>query len=237
MDRCQTLLANNFDGDNLDNFRRLKAMGFGRWIYSAMPNYHDRKNTKVNRVSTYPIGFIESYNQLDCASIDPFTPYWFEHTDPASFRKVRQSASLNPRQKELMALNADFDVNRGIVFPLTNVIGFKAVLALSFDGSLTELNTYIPAVEDELRAISRCCNEQFLRHHRATFLSSDVPKLTDRQTQVLGLLANGKLTKQIADMLSMSLNAVDKHIANIKVVLSARTSVEAVALALQWHII
>ena len=231
------MLANSFQGNNQNHFRRLNAMGFGRWIYSAMPNYHDRRNTLVNRVSSYPAGFIESYNQLDFASVDPFTPYWLEHTDPASFRKVRRSVSLTPRQKELMTLNADFDVNRGIVFPLDNVIGFKAVLALSFDGSLAELNTYIATVEDELNVISKSCNEQFLRHHRATFLSSDVPKLTGQQKRVLGLLAKGKLTKQIADVLSIYLNAVDKHIANIKVALSARTSVEAIALALQWHIL
>ncbi len=153
-------------------------MGFGRWIYSAVPNYHHRNNTQASRISTYPAGFIESYNQLDFASVDPFTAYWLEHTNPASFRKVRRSVALSPKQKELMTLNADFDVNRGIAFPLTNIIGFKAVLALSFDGSLTELNSDIAAVEDELKSISRCCNEQFLRHHRATFLSSNTPMLT-----------------------------------------------------------
>ena len=237
MIESQTMHAKSFIGDHTDHFQRLSAMGFGRWIYSAVPNYHHRNNTQVNRISTYPAGFIESYNQLDFASVDPFTPYWLDHTNPASFRKVRRSVALSPKQKELMALNADFDVNRGIVLPLTNVIGFKAVLALSFDGSLTELNTYIATVEDELKVISKCCNEQFLRHHRGTFLSSNTPKLTAQQKRVLGLLANGKLTKQIADVLSISLNAVDKHIANIKVILSARTSVEATALALQWHII
>ena len=233
----QTMHAKSFIGDHTDHFQRLNAMGFGRWIYSAVPNYHLRNKPQANRVSTYPAGFIESYNQLDFASVDPFTPYWLEHTNPASFRKVRRSVALNPKQKELMTLNADFDVNRGIAFPLTNVIGFKAVLALSFDGSLTELNSYIAAVEDELKNISRCCNEQFLRHHRATFLNSNAPQLTAQQKRVLGLLADGKLTKQIADILSISLNAVDKHIANIKITLSARTSVEATALALQWHII
>ena len=238
MQKCQTIPATSFNrGHPGKVIERLSVLGFDHWIYSAIPNYHDNSNIRVNRVSSYPDGFIESYNQLDFARVDPFTPYWFKHDDPTSFRKVRQSAILTPRQRELMSLNADFAVNKGVVLPLKNVKGFKAVLALSFDGSLAELNAYIGTIEKELYELGQRCNQGFLRQHKELFFGNNSPQLTSRQQEVMLLLVNGKLTKQISDILSISQNAVDKHIAKIKTTLSARTTPEAVALALQWNLI
>jgi DNA-binding CsgD family transcriptional regulator len=222
----------------LAEFSALERLGFGQWIYSAVPSYHGHQFPQLNRISSYPEGFIDAYNQYGFAHVDPFTPYWIKHRFAATYRTVRRSVTLSPRQSELMSLNADYQVNKGIVFPLENVIGFKGVLALSFEGSLTELDCYLKTVRPQLEHISRAVNQQILSRHGHFFISDQcVPVLTEQQRKVVTLLAKGMLTKQIADILSISLNAVDKHIANLKVRLSARTTAEAVALALRWQLI
>jgi len=213
------------------------SLGFGQWIFSSVANNHLSTNTAVQRVSSYPRGFIDDYNHHGFSTVDPSTPYWLTHNEAASYRKVRRSVSLSPKQKNLMNLNRDHGVNKGIVIPLSNVLGFKSVLALSFEGTIEELNTYIGDVRNTLFSTSKSFNRQFLSRHKSHFLNSNIPSLTPQQARILSLLAQGLLTKQIADRLSISANGVDKHVAKIKYSLSAKTTAEAVALSIQWQLI
>ena len=216
---------------------KIETLGFGHWIYSATNNLHKTTTTNVKRISSYPKEFIEDYNRCNFYQIDPSTPYWLSNNKPASYRKVRSSVNLSARQNQLMDLNREHKVNKGIVIPLNNFLGFKAVMALSFDGSIEDLNTYIVDVGNELFSLSSVFNRNFLSRHKSVFLNHPKSLLTRQQCRVIRLLAQGLLTKQIADYLGISANGVDKHIANIKRALSAKTTAEAVVLAVQWELI
>lgn len=214
-----------------------RKMGFGQWIYSAVPTCHPADDPRVNRISSYPGGFIDEYNGAGFAAIDPSTPYWIRHESPASYRTVRRSVVLSSRQLKLMGLNHDYRVNKGVVIPIANVIGFKAVLALAYDGLGTELDSHLAEICEELVPAARTFNQQFLLRHKAHFLNHRLPKLTMQQKRVAALLARGHLTKQVADTLDISINAVDKHIAGIKQAMHSRTLPQAVAMAVQWDLI
>jgi LuxR family transcriptional regulator, activator of conjugal transfer of Ti plasmids len=215
----------------------MASLGFGHWIYTAVTSLHKPSNMDVSRISSYPKSFVDDYNRNHFSQVDPSTPYWITHKQPASYRKIRRSVTLSAKQKELMNLNWDNRVNKGIAIPLSNVLGFKAMLALSFDGSIEELNAYIEDVQEELFSASQAFNREILSRHKSHFLNLDAPLLTPQQTKVMTLLTQGLLTKQIADSLCISANGVDKHIANIKSALSAKTTAEAVALSVQWGLI
>jgi DNA-binding CsgD family transcriptional regulator len=215
----------------------VRKMGFGQWIYSAVPICHPADDPCVNRISSYPDGFIDDHNGADFAAIDPSTPYWIRHESPASYRTVRRSVALSSRQLKLMSLNHEYRVNKGVVIPIANVIGFKAVLALAYDGSDKELDSHLAKMCKELVPASRTFNQQFLLRHKAHFLNHRLPKLTMQKKRVAALLARGHFTKQVADMLGISVNAVDKHIAGIKQAMHSRTLAEAVAMAVQWELI
>lgn len=215
----------------------MTSLGFSQWIFSSVASNHLPTNTAVKRVTSYPRGFVDDYNYHGFSAVDPSTPYWLTHNKAASYRKVRRSVSLSPKQKDLMNLNRDHAVNQGIVIPLNNVLAFKSVMALSFDGTVEELNSYIGEVRDTLFSTSQNFNRQFLTRHKSYFLDSNLPSLTQQQARILILLAQGLLTKQIADRLSISANGVDKHIARIKSSLSAKTTAEAVARSIQWQLI
>lgn len=61
--------------------------------------------------------------------------------------------------------------------------------------------------------------------------------LTAREKQILAMIRDGKLSKQIADMLGISVNTVNRHRQNILEKLSVGNSVEAIVAATQMKII
>jgi PAS domain S-box-containing protein len=63
------------------------------------------------------------------------------------------------------------------------------------------------------------------------------PHLTPRQSEVLGLLEDGRSTEQIAKELSLSIETVRNHIRNLLQALGVHTRLEAVALARHDHLI
>jgi len=216
---------------------KIEKLGFGHWIYSAVDNQHNTTATNVKRISSYPKRFISDYNDGNFFQVDPSTPYWLSNNNPASYRKVRCSVKLSAKQYQLMDLNKEHKVNKGILIPMSNVLGFKSVMALSFDGSIEDLNTYIVDVENELFLSSLLFNRKLLSCNKSMFLNKSKPLLTRQQLRVTSLLAQGLLTKQIADQLNISANGIDKHVANIKRALSAKTTAQAVVRAVQWELI
>jgi DNA-binding NarL/FixJ family response regulator len=64
-----------------------------------------------------------------------------------------------------------------------------------------------------------------------------LPQLTARQREILQLIANGKLTKQIAAELSISSRTVEFHRLKLRQMLGAHTTAEMVQLALRFGLV
>jgi DNA-binding CsgD family transcriptional regulator len=94
--------------------------------------------------------------------------------------------------------------------------------------------------------------EQMLRASRATvpevedaavvaasppMRSSPLPALTDRETEVLALIASSCTNQRIADALSISLNTVERHTANVYRKLGVRGRVEATHYAVRFGLV
>jgi len=62
-------------------------------------------------------------------------------------------------------------------------------------------------------------------------------KLTKREVEILGLIANGLLSKEISEKVQISLNTVNRHRQNILEKLNANNSIEALKLATQLGLI
>ena len=63
--------------------------------------------------------------------------------------------------------------------------------------------------------------------HKIPQPTSDVDKLTDREKEILAMLANGKLYKEIGDQLGIALNTVKNHIQHIYEKLHVQSRIQA----------
>lgn len=67
--------------------------------------------------------------------------------------------------------------------------------------------------------------------------SSKLPALTDREVEIVKLIAEGLLSKEIADKLNISIHTVDSHKANIMQKLKLKSSVDIVKYAIRHDLI
>lgn len=73
--------------------------------------------------------------------------------------------------------------------------------------------------------------------NRSGGITRQAEELTDRQREILQLIAEGRLSKEIADTLGISIKTVDFHRARIMARLGAHTAAELVRLAVERGLI
>jgi DNA-binding NarL/FixJ family response regulator len=69
---------------------------------------------------------------------------------------------------------------------------------------------------------------------RAGAESSPVEKLTDREFEIFQLIGQGKVTRDIADQLHLSVKTIDVHRGNIKSKLKVMSAAELIRFAVRW---
>jgi DNA-binding NarL/FixJ family response regulator len=119
---------------------------------------------------------------------------------------------------------------------------FLEALAAKADGYLLKEDTHkqliaaIDSIRDKKRFLSPLMAED-LSQHLPDLIDSSKPsnnqKLSTREKEVLTLLAEGKSSKQIADLLYISLRTVDHHRASLKKKLKVRNIVDLVKYAIR----
>jgi len=65
-------------------------------------------------------------------------------------------------------------------------------------------------------------------------LGSPVDKLSDRELEVLQLFGRGRSTREIADLLHLSIKTIETHRAHIKEKLGFKEADEMVKFAVEW---
>ncbi|MFT4190597.1 MAG: response regulator transcription factor [Comamonas sp.] len=93
-----------------------------------------------------------------------------------------------------------------------------------------------PFKEDELAALVErmldVARDAFAHHQQAASRDALLSKLTGRESQVLERIVAGRLNKQIADDLNISIKTVEAHRANIMEKLGANTVADLLKIAL-----
>ena len=93
-----------------------------------------------------------------------------------------------------------------------------------------------PFKEDELVGLAERmlehAKEAFTDHQQAASRGALLSKLTSRESQVLERIVAGRLNKQIADDLGISIKTVEAHRANIMEKLNANTVADLLKIAL-----
>jgi DNA-binding CsgD family transcriptional regulator len=153
------------------------------------------------------------------------------------FKTVRASTPMTRQFGALIHLNREFRVTRGVVVPLHEVFGFTGMVALEFAGSdRALLELWHDKREFLLQEIARY-NDTILTRHPRCFTRDALPELTQRQREIVRLLAQGLDTQDLADSLHVSIDTINKHNAAIKRQLGTKTTAQTTALAARWGLI
>lgn len=86
-------------------------------------------------------------------------------------------------------------------------------------------------------SISRKVVEEYLQHSGAFADRDSYEKLTDREREVLQLIAEGRSTREIADLLHISVKTAESHRANLTGKLGIRTTAELTRYAIRKGVI
>lgn len=101
----------------------------------------------------------------------------------------------------------------------------------------SELNKALLLVMEGQTPIPRQLVSEIVKKVRTVPLRTQAPPLTSRELEVLALMAQGKLSKQIAQDLGISIKSVEAHAATIYQKLGVRNRSQAVGVAVQWGLV
>jgi DNA-binding CsgD family transcriptional regulator len=209
----------------------LKPYGFAGFSI-AMDRKLKSMSVHVGLMSTWPPGTNEKYVAENLF-----------HTDPVMLRANRSVAPFvwdmsiyDPRRKDharIIALRTRLGTSGGIVVPLMESMGGRTVWFLSgigfprCDETLLALQTILAHVVGRLHALRSpdAWNEPIV------VFVKQIP-LTAREKQVLGWIAFGKSSRDVAAIMNLSEHTVNEHIATAVTKLKASNRTEAVARAL-----
>lgn len=119
-------------------------------------------------------------------------------------------------------------------------VGAKGYLPkdVSPDELITAINTIAQGNEYFSKSISEKVVKSFISQTRQkSGFKTVAPSLTDREIEIVKLIAEGFLNKEIADKLNISIRTVDTHKTNIQHKLKLKSSVEIAKYAIRHDLI
>jgi LuxR family transcriptional regulator len=219
----------------LDTFAR--TYGFDHWTYTASPISKPDDDCGVT-ITTYPEAHTREFFRRRLDRTNPGQIYARWHDRSTTYAAVRAGASPpTPAVSAQLALNRRHDVNRGVVIPLHGEIGTIASLSLVFRGTEVELESCFSQMTRALSDFGLDLHREIQEAHVEAFLRNRVPRLTDRQREIIRRFAEGDSSADVAGRLRISIHTVDKHVALIKARLGARSLAHATGLAMKWRLL
>jgi len=117
-------------------------------------------------------------------------------------------------------------------YRMSDTNGEKAIVHLFHDLDRKEVDDKV--LGQLIKVINRY---QDIRHNNGAKLESNQNTLTSREREILTLMADGHGTRDIAQLLTISIITVRNHIQHILQKLQAHTRLEAVAIATKYNLI
>lgn len=122
---------------------------------------------------------------------------------------IEATKQILKNQPEIKVIGLSMHANKKFIQAMFNAGGYAYLLK---DGDSNELITAITTVMQQKKYLSKNINQEYL-----LFLKdiSDLKKLSPRETEVLQLLAEGKSSKEIGELLFLSSKTIDVHRNNL----------------------
>lgn len=189
--------------------------------------------TNVRGISNYPDDWQKHYLQNRLFLVDPVIAKAKSTTTPFVWSGAMQPVGATKEARKFMREAVSIGIRSGITIPLS--CGFGGKGAVTFSGQDDNIDREILLDETLLRYIGAFLHLYFSQT-RGLFLNATDCPLSVLHLQCLSWLAKGKSSADIATMRGTSTRAVEYNLQLIRQKLSAVTTVQAVAIAVerQW---
>lgn len=122
---------------------------------------------------------------------------------------IEATKQILKNQPEIKVIGLSMHANKKFIQAMFNAGGYAYLLK---DGDSNELITAITTVMQQKKYLSKIINQEYLLFLKDT---SDLKKLSPRETEVLQLIAEGKSSKEIGELLFLSSKTIDVHRNNL----------------------
>lgn len=201
--------------------------GLTSMVAGAKPLLHGAGGERLEQyllLSAYPPGWLERYCRQNYLRIDPVVRRMQSEEAPFLWAEAA-SGDLEPAARTMFGEAAEFGLKAGFAVPMLTLDGAFAVLAGPAAEIPPDARGMIGLIS--LFAIGRALD---LRNRGSR---RKLTKLTRREVECLKWAADGKSEWEIAQILGVSEHTVDRHMANARRKLGARTRTQAIATAMR----
>lgn len=183
-------------------------LGFHSFVY-ALRVPTNFANAQVIMLDGYPEGWVKRYFEAAHADADPVIAWCVEHVVPVRWSDL----VLEPdsHAERVMHEAAEYGLRDGVTMPIHGPQGELGILSLSLDAS-PELAR--PITERALPYVHLLASHLHQAALRLSGLHNTQPSLTTRENECLRWTADGKTSREIAQLLGVSESTVNFHINN-----------------------
>lgn len=220
----------------------LSTFGFTQFVYGRKRNLDESRLTDLSDsqvVSNFDQEVVEYQIGQRGFANDPLL-HWARFNDGALswgvINSLHEAGVLDDRTSRFWQDMRDFGVTVGYCYSFpTSALSSKSAVGLRFvdGGTQAEADRIWEENEPRIVASLRLFD---MALHRIPF-SEEQPKLTDRQIEVLTLIAEGKSSRDVSEIFSLHRRTMEDHVRSIRSQLNAETTAHAVALAARKGII
>ena len=178
---------------------------------------HIDKTNLFSTFDNYPIEWMNYYKKSQYYLLDPVFLEAQRTTIPNHWHSDKFN-NISKSQKKILSDGHDFGISRGTIIPLIPNGKFSGLL------NLVDTNIHHP----EVLYILSNASQIYINKKEYLDIKNKFNKLTEKETIVLSLKAEGYLSKQIASTLSISNATVIFHLGNIKKKLGFNTIEQAI---------
>lgn len=213
--------------------RAAEALGLPRFVYLRISK---RAMHSPLVITTYPGAWEHRYLSRSYQHIDPVVARAFSGHAPFHWGTDDMLRGLSKRQRQLFDEAAEFGLRCGFTVPIHDEIGRVSAVTFASPEKPKAFQRNLRRNEDRLHLMAL----HFHVHTRQKLgfgASGAWPRLSPRETQCLQWAAHGKTRWEISRILGISPRTVAFHLDNARAKLDAASATEAVAKAVQEHLI
>lgn len=213
--------------------RHTAPLGFETYVIGALPapgTTHPPPFT----VDNLPDWFWARYIDAEMARYDPALRALAMTAAPVSFSQIRAGeAGFRPtaRERAVLDIAAGLGTPEGFLVPVFRAQGYRGLVVLIGRGP----DPHGP-VRAALRFLAEYAHDRMREIFAATTISSRT-QLTAREVELMALAQRGLNDEQIADVTAITVRTVRFHFANVRRKLQARSRAEAIAMAVNLHLL